>query len=182
MLAMASSEDESESKHSLDIIDSVPALIHTGRPDGYLDYFNQRWLDYVGVPMQGLLGWKFTAVIHLEDVEAIVNRWRSSIASMERVLHEVRVRRADGAYRWMRHYKSPCVTSMERLSSGTDRVSKSRTASAPKNGPGKMPKNCKEASFYLEEGQRLGRIGCWVFDPARGFDYWSRELFHIQLS
>jgi hypothetical protein len=44
MLAMASSEGES--KHSPDIIDSVPTLIHTGRPDGYLDYFNQRWLDY----------------------------------------------------------------------------------------------------------------------------------------
>jgi hypothetical protein len=60
VLAMASSGDESESKHSLDIIDSVPALLHTGRPDGYLDYFNQRWLDYVTVPMQSLLGWKWT--------------------------------------------------------------------------------------------------------------------------
>jgi hypothetical protein len=58
MRVMASSRDESESKHSLDIIDSVPALIHTSRPDGYLDYFNQRWLDYLIVPMQDLLGWK----------------------------------------------------------------------------------------------------------------------------
>jgi hypothetical protein len=24
------------------ILDTTPALIHTGRPDGYLDYFNQR--------------------------------------------------------------------------------------------------------------------------------------------
>jgi hypothetical protein len=23
------------------LIDSIPALIHTGRPDGYLDFFNQ---------------------------------------------------------------------------------------------------------------------------------------------
>jgi hypothetical protein len=28
------------------LIDSAPALIHTARPDGYLDYFNQSWLEY----------------------------------------------------------------------------------------------------------------------------------------
>jgi hypothetical protein len=47
MLAMASLIHESDSKHLLGIIDSVPALIHTSRSDGYLDYFNQRWLDYL---------------------------------------------------------------------------------------------------------------------------------------
>ncbi len=26
-------------------IDTTPALIHTSRPDGYLDYFNRRWLE-----------------------------------------------------------------------------------------------------------------------------------------
>ena len=28
-------------------IDSAPALIHTGQPDGYLDFFNQAWLKYL---------------------------------------------------------------------------------------------------------------------------------------
>jgi hypothetical protein len=37
-------------KHSLDIIDSVPALISTARHDGYSDYFDQPWFDYVGLP------------------------------------------------------------------------------------------------------------------------------------
>src|SRR6266700_1890092 len=49
------------------VIDTVPALIHTGRPDGYLDFFNQRWLNYVGLPLGDLLGWKWTAAIHPED-------------------------------------------------------------------------------------------------------------------
>ena len=30
------------------VIDTTPALIHTGRPDGYPDYFNQRWLEFLG--------------------------------------------------------------------------------------------------------------------------------------
>jgi PAS domain S-box-containing protein len=105
MLAMASPGHEPEPKHSPSIIDSIPALIHTARPDGYLDYFNQRWLEYVGFPIERLLGWKWTAAIHPEDVEALVNRWRSSIASGEPLVHEARVRRADGEYRWMLHQK-----------------------------------------------------------------------------
>src|SRR5262249_19542921 len=31
------------------IIDTTPALIHTARPDGYLDYFNKPWVEYLGV-------------------------------------------------------------------------------------------------------------------------------------
>jgi PAS domain-containing protein len=27
------------------IIDSAPALIHTALPDGYIDFFNQTWLQ-----------------------------------------------------------------------------------------------------------------------------------------
>ena len=38
------------------LVDSVPSLIHTGRPDGYLDFFNQPWLRYVGRPLEDLQG------------------------------------------------------------------------------------------------------------------------------
>jgi hypothetical protein len=44
-------------------------------------------------------------VIHPEDVEAILHKWRASLASGERFLHEARVRRVDGEYRWMLHHK-----------------------------------------------------------------------------
>jgi len=29
-------------------IDTTPAFIHAGRPDGYLDYFDRGWLDFLG--------------------------------------------------------------------------------------------------------------------------------------
>src|ERR1700691_1412394 len=87
------------------LVDSAPSLIHTGRPDGHLDFFNQTWLRYVGRALQDLEGWKWTAFIHPEDVEGIVERWRASLASGEPFLHEARVLRADGEYRWMLHHK-----------------------------------------------------------------------------
>src|SRR5271163_1277967 len=87
------------------LVDSAPSLIHTGRPDGYLDFFNQTWLKYVGRSLEDLEDWKWTAFIHPEDVEGIVEKWRASLASGEPFLHEARVLRADGEYRWMLHHK-----------------------------------------------------------------------------
>src|SRR5258708_20061630 len=92
MRGMSSPRQESDSLDVQVLVDSIPALIHTGRPDGYLDYFNQRWLQYVGLPLENLLDWKWTAAIHSEDVESMVNRWRASIASGEAFLHEAPVR------------------------------------------------------------------------------------------
>jgi hypothetical protein len=34
------------------VISSTPGLIHTSQPDGYLDFFNQTWLRYVGKPLE----------------------------------------------------------------------------------------------------------------------------------
>jgi len=87
------------------LIDSAPALIHTSLPDGYLDFFNQSWLEYVGRSLEDLQGWKWTAAIHPDDVEGIVDKWRVSLATGEPFLYEARVRRADGEYRWMLHHK-----------------------------------------------------------------------------
>jgi PAS domain S-box-containing protein len=178
MLAMASPGQESGSEQLPHIIDSIPALIHTARPDGYLDYFNQRWLDYLGVPMEGLLGWKWTAAIHPEDVEAIVTRWRSSIATGEPFLHEARVRRADAEYRWMLHHK---VALLDERGDVVKWYGSSIDIEDRKRAEERLRKEAQElqrSEFYLAEAQRLAHMGSWAFDPA-GFDYWSPELFRM---
>src|SRR5260370_37583596 len=78
------------------VIDSAPALIHTARPDGYLDFFNRTWLDFVGQPLESLLGWKWTSWIHTEDVESFVQKWRESIATGEHFEGAARGRRGGG--------------------------------------------------------------------------------------
>jgi len=109
MRIMASPAHDSERPgHAPDfqlLIDSAPALIHTSLPDGYLDFFNQSWLEYVGRSLEDLQGWKWTAAIHPDDVEGIVEEWRESLASGKPFVYEARVRRADGEYRWMLHHK-----------------------------------------------------------------------------
>jgi PAS domain S-box-containing protein len=89
------------------LVDSIPALIHTAWPDGYLDYFNKPWLEYLGVTLDKVTGWNWTAFVHPEDVEGIVAKWRACLATGEIFEYETRVRRANGEYRWMFHRKVP---------------------------------------------------------------------------
>jgi len=89
------------------IIDLSPALLHTARPDGNLDFFNQTWLDFVGVPLERLLGWGWTSYIHPDDVEDFVQKMRESLAEGKPFQGRLRLRRADGVYRWMLHQEVP---------------------------------------------------------------------------
>ena len=88
-------------------VDTTPALIHTARPDGYLDYFNRGWLDFLGKSLEEVCGWRWTESVHPEDVDGIVQQWRAALASGEPFEAEARVRRADGTYRALLHRKVP---------------------------------------------------------------------------
>ena len=104
---MASSGQGSERLNAQLLVDSIPSLIHTAMPDGYLDYFNKPWLEYLGVTLDKVAGWNWTAFIHPEDVEGILAKWRACLATGETFEYETRVRRANGEYRWMFHRKVP---------------------------------------------------------------------------
>jgi PAS domain S-box-containing protein len=88
-------------------VDTAPALIHSARPDGYIDFLNKGWLEYVGLPMEDLEGWLWTNAFHPDDVESCLTKWRAALASGEPFEAESRVRRADGEYRTMIHRKLP---------------------------------------------------------------------------
>jgi formate hydrogenlyase transcriptional activator len=85
------------------LVDTTPALIFSARSDGYLDYFNQRWRDELGVSLEALEGWSWTEIIHPDDVEEHVRIWRAATASGQPAIGEARVRRANGEYLWMLH-------------------------------------------------------------------------------
>jgi PAS domain S-box-containing protein len=160
------------------LVDSAPSLIHTSRPDGYLDFFNQTWLRYVGRSLDDLQGWRWTAFIHPEDVEGIVEKWRASLASGEAFLHEARVLRADGEYRWMLHHK---VAARDGYGQILKWFGSSIDIEDRKRAEGQLRRSTQElqrSEFYLAEGQRLAHLGSWAFGPA-GFDYWSPELFRM---
>jgi PAS domain S-box-containing protein len=178
MLAMASTRPGSEPVNIQLLVDSIPALIHTGRPDGYLDYFNKPWLEYLGATLEQVNGWNWTAFVHSEDVDGIVAKWLASLASGEVFECETRVRRADGEYRWMFHRKVPLRDERGNIvkwyGSSLD-IDERRTAEEQLR---RNTEALQRSEFYLAEGQRLAHIGSWAFD-SNGFYYWSPELFRM---
>jgi PAS domain S-box-containing protein len=159
-------------------VDSIPSLIHTAKPDGYLDYFNKRWLEYLGVTLDKVAGWNWTAFIHPEDLEGIVTEWRACLASGETFEYETRVRRSNGDYRWMFHRKVPL---RDENGNVVKWYGSSLDIDERKMAGEQLLRNAEKlqrSEFFLAEGQRLAHVGSWAFD-SDGFYYWSPELFQM---
>src|ERR1700730_18440920 len=78
------------------VVDTTPAFIHTGRPDGYRDYFKQRWFDFLGCSLEEVCGWRWTDSIHPEDVAGIVQKWHAALTSGGPFEAAARLAGADG--------------------------------------------------------------------------------------
>ncbi|HEX4576687.1 MAG TPA: two-component regulator propeller domain-containing protein [Edaphobacter sp.] len=90
-----------QEKQLRDVIDAVPANIWSSSPDGAVDFVNQRWQELTGLPPEEARGWNWQAAVHPEDRAGFLSHWRSAIKNGQAMEHEVRVRRADGGYRWL---------------------------------------------------------------------------------
>jgi PAS domain S-box-containing protein len=81
------------------IIDTIPTMAWTIRPDGAVDFVNQRWLDYTGLSLEEEIE-RPTNVVHPEDLPRVMEKWLRDIATGEPSEDEMRLRRADSEYRW----------------------------------------------------------------------------------
>ncbi|MEO5914184.1 MAG: PAS domain-containing protein [Luteolibacter sp.] len=81
-------------------IDTIPGLVWSSQSDGYIDYLNQRWLEYTGLMLEDASGWGWQAAIHPDDLPGLVAYWKSILGAGEAGEHEARLRRHDGLYRW----------------------------------------------------------------------------------
>lgn len=96
------------SEHNLKlIIDTIPVLAWSTRPDGAADFFNQHYLDFVGVSAEQASGWGWTAALHPDDLNGLAETWKRIIASEAPGEAEARLRRHDGEYRWFLFRASP---------------------------------------------------------------------------
>ena len=172
MRGMSSLRRESDLMDMQALVDSIPALIHTARPDGYLDYFNERWLEYLGVTMDELAGWNWTAFIHPEDADGLVAEWRACLVSGEAFKYESRVRRANGDYRWMFHRKVP-------LRDTNGNIVKWYGWSLDIEERKAAEVALRNSEAYLSEAQRLSHTGSFGWKPSSGEIFWSEESFRI---
>ncbi len=84
------------------LTDALPQIIWTAAPDGRIEYCNERWTDWTGLPVEAALGDGWTTVLHADDLEPTTQAWATSAgAGTERHEHSQRFRMRDGTYRWV---------------------------------------------------------------------------------
>jgi PAS domain S-box-containing protein len=79
------------------ITEAMPQIVWSSTADGRFEFANARWQAYTGEP-----GTPETWVdhIHPDDRPGVSESWRKSIAAGDTYEHELRLRGADGSYRW----------------------------------------------------------------------------------
>ena len=102
-IAIASNRDSVEeairrSERELrEVMDTVPAMVCIALPDGSVLSITRRWIEYAGLSPTGL-NWQ--AVVHPDDLERHFEAFRKCSAAGVPFEDEVRLRRADGEFRW----------------------------------------------------------------------------------
>jgi PAS domain S-box-containing protein len=80
--------------------ESMPQKIFTARADGEMDYFNRQWMDFAGLTLEEIQGWKWTDLIHPDDAAESLRVWKQATNTGEPFQFTHRFRRRDGVYRW----------------------------------------------------------------------------------
>jgi two-component system sensor histidine kinase/response regulator len=83
------------------LAETIPQIVWTARPDGWLDYYNQRWFEYTGLTQKQTEGWGWGPVVHPDDLPNCLDSWDRAVRTGDPYEIEYRFRRgSDGAYRW----------------------------------------------------------------------------------
>src|SRR5581483_1290591 len=90
---------ESEQRYRT-LSEALPAHVVVTTPTGEYEYCNDHYLEYVGLTFEQASRWRDYQLIHPDDYDAAMERWRHSLETGEPLHSELRLRRHDGEYRW----------------------------------------------------------------------------------
>lgn len=115
-LKLAEQSVEESQRRFRQLAESMPYIVWTARPDGVVDYSNQVFSDYTGVPQSEPPDTRWQACVHPEDLSACLQQWNRCVRDETPYSIEYRLRRGqDGAYRWFRVQATPVRDSQGQL-------------------------------------------------------------------
>jgi PAS domain S-box-containing protein len=167
------------------LADGLPHMVWVLRADGSAAYVNQPWIDYSGLSRSqsqalGQAG-RWLDFLHSDDRARSAELWQASLEKGSMCRLECRLKRADGAYRWMLAQVLPYAKAPIQAASG------GRVDAA--DGPGAQwivsftdIDDLKRAADRLEQNHaiyriagRVAQLGGWTIDlPTRKLT-WSDE-------
>jgi PAS domain S-box-containing protein len=166
------------------IIDTIPVMSWSVRPDGGVDFLNRRWTEYAGLTL-GQYAEDPTGPIHPQDLPRVMETWQAQMALGQAYEDELRLRRADGEYRWFLVRTAPLrddrgsivkwygvATDIEDLKRAEDGISRQKEILQ------KIFDNVPIGITFFDEGGRLLMVnGAW----ERMFGWTLAELEGLKL-
>src|ERR1700687_2959224 len=136
------------------VVDTIPTLAWSARPDGSAEFFNQRWLDYTGLSAEQALGSGWQVAIHPDDLPRILETFQEALNSVKPYEVEGRFRRFDGEFRWFLFRGSP-------LRDRSGKVSKWYGTNTDLEERKRAEDSLRASEASLLEAQRLTRTCSW---------------------
>ena len=154
-----------EAEHRLNselrfLADAMPQIVWTSKPEGGVDYYNQRWFDYTGFNFEQTKDQGWAQVMHPDDLEECAQKLAASTASGKPFEAELRLLRArDSTYRWhlarsvpMRHADG---TILRWVGTSTDIHDQKQTSTALKDAHDQLEQRVRERTAQITEQQQF---------------------------
>ena len=94
---------------------AMPQMVWTTQPDGYHDFYNDRWYEFTGVPAGSTDGDAWNHIVHADDRARALGRWRHSLATGEPYEVAYRLRHHSGTHRWTLGRAMPLIDAEGRI-------------------------------------------------------------------
>jgi PAS domain S-box-containing protein len=98
------------------LADSMPQIVWSARPDGYLDYYNERWYEFTGFDHQSYGDASWEPILHPDDLKRTYESWYAAVDSGTPYSIEYRFRdRTESRWRWFMGRALPIHDSKGRI-------------------------------------------------------------------
>lgn len=82
------------------LADNMSQFAWMGDPNGWLFWYNRRWLEYTGTTLEQMQGWGWQQVHHPDHVDRVVQHFQQCLSTGEAWEDTFPLRGKDGNYRW----------------------------------------------------------------------------------
>jgi len=167
------------------IINTMPMMAWTLRPDGTVDFVNQRCLDYEGLSLAEQIE-NPTRAIHPEDLPRVMKKWLADMAAGEPSQDEMRMRRADGEYRWFLVRTAPLRDEQGHVVKWygvsvdiEDRKRAEEALRSSERDQRYIAEQLERERARLVEAQEMAKIGSWEAELQSLSVIWSGQTHRI---
>ena len=170
---------ESEERWRM-LAEALPLIVWSARADGYVEYQNSHWYAFSGLP-EGSLGNAWEELVHPDDLSLATSRWEASMRTGMPFELEYRMRRKDGAYRWllsrglpMRHADGRTIRWLGTCTDVSDivatRDANAREADRLEQMVAERTRDLQETQARLVHAQRMEALGQLAGGIAHDFN------------